>query len=71
MIPYGDIHTLVGTTDVPVQTKARALGERRGDAYLCRAVNRYLARPARPEDVVWQYAGVRRCMTTARPTLPR
>ena len=26
---------------------------------MCRAVNRYLARPARPEDVVWQYSGVR------------
>ena len=26
---------------------------------MCRAVNRYLARPARPEDVVWAYSGVR------------
>jgi glycerol-3-phosphate dehydrogenase len=60
MIPYGDLHTLVGTTDVPVQNE-----DDRPDAtaneieYLCRAVNRYLARPARPEDVVWKYAGVR------------
>ncbi|MEK6245622.1 MAG: glycerol-3-phosphate dehydrogenase C-terminal domain-containing protein, partial [Pseudomonadota bacterium] len=27
--------------------------------YMCRALNRYLARPVRPEEVVWKYAGVR------------
>ena len=60
MIPYGDIHTLVGTTDVPVQDEnARPQASSEEIAYLCRAVNRYLARPARPEDVVWSYAGVR------------
>jgi glycerol-3-phosphate dehydrogenase len=60
MIPYGDLHTLVGTTDVQVadeSTPPQASAEE--VAYLCRAVNRYLARPARPEDVVWSYAGVR------------
>ena len=60
MIPYGDLHTLVGTTDVPVQDEdARPEASAEEVAYLCRAVNRYLARPARPEDVVWKYAGVR------------
>jgi len=60
MIPYGDFHTLVGTTDVPVQEEAaRPEATEREAAYLCRAVNRYLARPARLEDVVWKYAGVR------------
>jgi glycerol-3-phosphate dehydrogenase len=60
MIPYGDIHTLVGTTDIPVpdeNTQPQASAEE--VAYLCRAVNRYLARAARPEDVVWSYSGVR------------
>jgi glycerol-3-phosphate dehydrogenase len=60
MIPYGDIHTLVGTTDIPVSdeiTRPQASAEE--IAYLCRAVNRYLSRPARPEQVVWSYAGVR------------
>ena len=64
MIPYGEEHTLVGTTDVaqddiaespashPVASDAEV-------AYLCRAVNRYLARPAQARDVVWRYAGVR------------
>jgi len=60
MIPYGEIHTLVGTTDVVVHDET-VPPEATPDeiAYLCRAVNRYLARPARPEDVVWKYAGVR------------
>jgi glycerol-3-phosphate dehydrogenase len=60
MIPYGDLHTLVGTTDVPVaQDDARPQASAEEIAYLCRAVNRYLARPTRPEQVVWSYAGVR------------
>ena len=60
MIPYGDLHTLVGTTDVPVQDEdARPEVSAEEVTYLCEAVNRYLARPAQPEDVVWKYAGVR------------
>jgi glycerol-3-phosphate dehydrogenase len=60
MIPYGDAHTLVGTTDIPVadQTAPPEASAEEID-YLCRALNRYLARPARPEHVVWRYAGVR------------
>ena len=60
MIPYGELHTLVGTTDVPVHdADARPEVSAEEVAYLCRAVNRYLARPARPDDIVWKYAGVR------------
>jgi glycerol-3-phosphate dehydrogenase len=60
MIPYGDLHTLVGTTDVTVQDEdVRPEASAEEIAYLCRAVNRYLERPATPEDVVWSYAGVR------------
>ncbi len=60
MIPYGDLHTLIGTTDVPVQDEnLRPEASAEEIAYLCRAVNRYLSQPARPEDVVWTYAGVR------------
>ena len=60
MIPYGDIHTLVGTTDVPVEDKdARPEATADEIAYLCKAISRYLARPVRPQDVVWKYAGVR------------
>jgi glycerol-3-phosphate dehydrogenase len=62
MIPYGERYTLVGTTDVPEADLAAPLEPAASDAeveYLCRAVNRYLAAPARPQDVVWRYAGVR------------
>ena len=60
MIPYGDLHTLVGTTDIPVAGEyARPEASAEELEYLCRAVNRYLARPARPADVVWAYSGVR------------
>jgi glycerol-3-phosphate dehydrogenase len=62
MIPYGDLHTLVGTTDVAEAADA-ALGRsepgKEEVEYLCRAVNRYLARPVAPREVVWRYAGVR------------
>jgi glycerol-3-phosphate dehydrogenase len=60
MIPYGDLHTLVGTTDVPVEDEnLRPQASTEEIAYLCRAVNRYLSKPARPEQAVWTYAGVR------------
>jgi glycerol-3-phosphate dehydrogenase len=59
MIPYGDLHTLVGTTDVPQKEVGSAQASMAEVEYLCRAVNRYLAKPVRPADVVWRYAGVR------------
>jgi D-erythritol 1-phosphate dehydrogenase len=64
MIPYGEEHTLVGTTDVPQDDIAESpashpIASDAEIAYLCRAVNRYLARPAQVRDVVWCYAGVR------------
>src|SRR5689334_12266861 len=60
MIPYGDLHTLVGTTDIPVEgDPSRPQASAQEIDYICRAINRYLARPARPEEVVWSYSGVR------------
>jgi len=59
MIPYGDFHTLVGTTDVPQHESESAKPTFAEVDYLCRAVNRYLAKPITPHDVVWRYAGVR------------
>src|SRR6185369_12442075 len=60
MIPYEERFTLIGTTDLPQQALVEA--PRATDAeveYLCRAANRYLARPVSPAEVVWRYAGVR------------
>jgi len=60
MIPYGDHHTLVGTTDVPVDGEPGAAHASDAEVdYLCRAASRYLARPVDPAAVVWRYAGVR------------
>ena len=59
MIPYGDLHTLVGTTDVAQVDVESAQPSYDEVDYLCRAVNRYLAKPVRPGDVLWRYAGVR------------
>ncbi len=60
MIPYGELHTLVGTTDIPVSGEpAQPEASAEEIEYLCRAVNRYLGRAARPQDVVWSYSGVR------------
>jgi glycerol-3-phosphate dehydrogenase len=60
MIPYEERFTLVGTTDRPYHgdpAQASASGEEID--YLCSAVNRYLAQPASPAQVLWSYAGVR------------
>jgi glycerol-3-phosphate dehydrogenase len=60
MIPYEKRFTLVGTTDMPYDgdpSQASASGAE--IEYLCAAINRYLAKPASPGQVVWSYAGVR------------
>jgi glycerol-3-phosphate dehydrogenase len=59
MIPYGELHTLVGTTDVPQKEAESAQPSFDELDYLCRAVNRYLAKPVQPAQAVWRYAGVR------------
>jgi glycerol-3-phosphate dehydrogenase len=60
MIPYEAQYTLIGTTDVAFDgDPARPGASAEEIGYLCRAVNRYLARALAPEDVVWSYAGIR------------
>jgi glycerol-3-phosphate dehydrogenase len=59
-IPYQDDFTLIGTTDRdyhgdPAKVKASVAEIN----YLCDSVSEYLAKPVKPEDVVWTYAGVR------------
>ena len=60
VIPYQDDFSLIGTTDRdfggdPGKVKATPDEIK----YLCDAVGEYLAKPVKPEDVVWTYAGVR------------
>lgn len=59
MIPYEDRYTLVGTTDEPVTDAEHPAASTQEVDYLCRAINRYLARPVSAQQVVWRYAGVR------------
>jgi glycerol-3-phosphate dehydrogenase len=59
MIPYEGRFTLVGTTDIAVDEPANPQAAEEEVEYLCRAANRYLAKPARSSEVLWRYAGVR------------
>ncbi len=60
VIPYQDDFTLIGTTDRDYDgdpAKVKASNEE--IQYLCDSVSEYLAKPVKPADVVWTYAGVR------------
>jgi glycerol-3-phosphate dehydrogenase len=60
VIPYQEDFTLIGTTDRDYHgdpAKVKASSEE--IIYLCDSVSEYLAKPVKPEDVVWTYAGVR------------
>jgi glycerol-3-phosphate dehydrogenase len=60
VIPYQDDFTLIGTTDRDYHgdpSKVKATAEE--IKYLCNSVSEYLAKPVKPDDVVWTYAGVR------------
>jgi glycerol-3-phosphate dehydrogenase len=60
LIPFEGDFTLVGTTDVPHHNpEAPSRASQDEVDYLCRAANRYLARPIAPADAVWSYSGVR------------
>jgi glycerol-3-phosphate dehydrogenase len=60
VIPYQDDFTLIGTTDRDYHgDPAKVKATQEEIKYLCDAVSEYLAKPVKPEDVVWDYAGVR------------
>jgi glycerol-3-phosphate dehydrogenase len=60
MIPYEGEFTLIGTTDIEVHDLPGVSTTTPEEVdYLCRAANRYLAKPIAPADVVWSYSGVR------------
>ena len=60
VIPYLNDYSLIGTTDVPVDSveQGHRISAEETD-YLVEAVNRYLAKPISASQVVWSYAGVR------------
>lgn len=59
-IPYEERFTLIGTTDVELTGDPQAASIGNDEiTYLCDQASRYFARPVKPADVVWSYAGVR------------
>ena len=60
MIPYERDFTLIGTTDMVVDSISAggAISQQELD-YLCTQVSRYSAKPVTPEQVVWSYSGIR------------
>jgi glycerol-3-phosphate dehydrogenase len=60
MIPYEEAFTLIGTTDLPWSGDPASPSIDDAEiAYLCAGVNRYLADPVGPQDVVHSYSGIR------------
>ncbi len=57
-LPYGE-HSLIGTTDTPVQEPQDEAPEAAEIAYLCEAANRYFVRQTSPGRVVWSFGGIR------------
>ena len=59
VIPYQEAYSLIGTTDVPVETYAHPEISDDEVDYLLNLANTYLERPLSRSDIVWTYSGVR------------
>ena len=60
VISYQEDFTLIGTTDRDYHgDPAKVAAASDEIEYLCASVSEYLAKPVKPADVVWTYAGVR------------
>ena len=59
VIPYEQDFSLIGTTERPVDDPATHTPSADEENYLLAAVNRYLAKPLGPADIVHRFAGVR------------
>ena len=59
-IPYEQNYTLIGTTDKPYNLSDGPVKISQEEiVYLCEAASEYFQNDITPEDVVWDYAGVR------------
>jgi glycerol-3-phosphate dehydrogenase len=60
-IPYQEKFTLIGTTDIPVESVPDKKVEISPDEvqYLCNIVNHFFKKQVTPAEVVWSYSGVR------------
>ena len=60
LLPFGNAHTLIGTTDVPVTSPAAPAQVDPAEVqYLCAATTRFLCKPVTPDQVVHGFSGVR------------
>ena len=59
VIPYEREFSLIGTTDIPVESSDHAICTPEEIAYLCELASHYMAKTVTPADVVWTYSGVR------------
>lgn len=59
-IPFEQDYTLLGTTDIELeQLPERVEITPHEVEYICHAVNNYLRKPVRSQDVIWSFSGVR------------
>ncbi|MFU8877492.1 MAG: glycerol-3-phosphate dehydrogenase [Wenzhouxiangellaceae bacterium] len=58
-IPYEHDYTLIGTTEVPVDSPEDDGISADEQHYLCRLASEYFAQAITPEDIIWRYSGVR------------
>lgn len=59
VIPYEREFSLIGTTDIPVESSETPHCTPEETAYLCELASHYMAKQIKPSDVVWTYSGVR------------
>ena len=60
VIPFHGEFTLIGTTEAAFMGDPASVAVTEEEAaYLCRAVGNWFRDPPKPDDVVWDYAGVR------------
>jgi glycerol-3-phosphate dehydrogenase len=59
VIPYEREFSLIGTTDIQVESSEKPTCTPDEISYLCEIASHYMAKPVRPADVVWTYSGVR------------
>jgi glycerol-3-phosphate dehydrogenase len=59
VIPYQEHYSLIGTTDIPVESYEHPHISDDETQYLLELANAYLERPLTTSDIVWSYSGVR------------
>lgn len=60
VIPYEEIYSMIGTTDVPIEGEPeKATASEDEIHYMLAAANRYITTEIKESDIVWKFSGVR------------